>query len=333
MRVTVAVSTTFALAALVILVACSGVGHQCDYWDPRDATGRRDFELMLQADIVIVGTVESVAALELGRKACRQQDLLLDLFRMRVAVENVLVGHVPNASMDVLFFGFSMKNQNGYSGPVLFRPVPGERRVLFLSQSRTLRVVGDVYDYTIRVASGKHNIPRDDGRTPWERLGEVLLTLGTEYNPAALCAAIPRYARIMDRLSSRPYTAALLNALTKSENLQIAKEACIELSKSYYGQYGCLYDLMKDYRLTANERRAAEAALASERMASTALRIELARDPLGALRRAPFSDSLSTLKGEFGLLSADPDEKTARIACDILDTVFRMKPETCSSLR
>jgi hypothetical protein len=249
---------------------------------------------------------------------------------MDFGVENVLAGDLRPGLIEVLYFGFSSANSSGYSGPPLFRPSTGERRVLFLSRSANrLRLVGDVYDYTIRMASGDHSGLAMDGLERWDFMARLLLTLGAGYEEDAMVSNLPYYARLIDRFESRLIAANYLVRLSVASPTHVRVAACLHLAAEYPGQYGCLSRLLLDRQVPDELRRKLQAALEFRLKKNAILRSALKRNPLTALTSSPFPDSLNRVREEFLLLSDDPDGGIAGLACSALARFFPGERPRC----
>lgn len=318
------------LLLLCTLLSCSSP-NECDYWDPRDTVNRRDFDLMEHASDVVVGRIEELRTTGRARPACRQASLLLEPALMKVAVENVLAGGLNPSIIEVHYFQLSPANSNGYSGPPLFQPRKGERRVFFLDRSSSgLRLAGDVYDYTIRNEAGYHLTLNTVAANRWEVLAKTLLTLGDGYNESAMASFIPRYSRLIDHFDSRLLTAELLRGLVQSAPAPIRIAACLHLAAEYPGQYGCLEKLLSADLLSGVERERVAAALQLQKKHNENLLTLLARDPLSALSDGAPLDNVVRLKDEFLMLAQDPDSEIAHLACSALIRFWNEQPSQCN---
>ena len=328
----------FALAGLVLLVA-GGCGRpvQIDYYNfdfPKPLTHR---ELISHSTAIVVGTVTSVKVTRKAVPARKQPKLLLDQTRVEIAVENALLGEVPQ-QLTFEFFAYSPQN-GGYSGPPLFRVRSGERRIFFLTRdSGEFRSTGDVRDYTLKVWSGRHkklspvkdmaDAMLDPASTEaiGNAISEVLLGLGDTYNPQAMTAELKILEETSDELAGPARTAARLALLVANESdLRLAATACLELSERYAGQSGCLSRFEKNELVPEDLRRKATEMHTTRQVWDERLKRRLRAFPLIAFD----GDSIFQLRQELRLLLDSPDPELKQLACETLLRSFAETQPRC----
>jgi len=321
-----------ALTTSLLLTACQPRWGFQDLYDPsQTSVYSNHYAVFETAPNVVVGVVTSVAVIGEPQPARRDQKLLVQLTKVDIQVENVLRGDVPRAPAHFYFFGYSDKNP-GYGGPPLYRVSIGDRRVFFLVREMgELRSAADVFDYTLFVASGSHkDLPFGKDTPLGDVIAEVLLSLGDGYDSADMRSILPLSCRVLDQLSSRRHTVALLRKLLEARDRDLAVATCLYLSENYNGQYGCLSDLLSSQGLDAPLRAQAEKILNAARDRSADLKLRLRQFPLYAFSSSPFPDSLETIRQELTFLLDDRDPEMRSIACGELTRTYPYPEPRCA---
>lgn len=312
--------------------ACTrGSAATCDFYDPRDLTHPRDFEVMSTSPVVFVAMATSVRTLQHGVRACRQPNLLLDLVQVNVSVENVLRGDGVGQRESFRYYSYSPQN-GGYIGRPRYDVTAGARRVFFLTRDEAgLRASGDVLDYTFHVYSGSHQqsvVGADLG----DSVPRILLSLGADGDPVVFARNILKYAAASDYFGSRPKTAALLSQLVSpGSDPDVRAAACFELASYYYGRYGCLAAIQNGPEFAEAVRKKAAALLRAQELNNANFKELLKADPLTAFTKSPNPDSLYAVREEMEMLLSDPDPSIRTLACSALRKHFPSVPERCSS--
>jgi len=308
------------ICTLLLLIGCQRAPMLCDDFDPADLHSSLKIQHMMAAPIVVVATVTNVRAISTGLPARKQPDMLVDLMEADIHVENTLKGGTPLGHASFYFFEFAPSNVNGYSGPPRYHLTPGERRIVFLAnQSGRLRAVRDVLDYTIQVFSGEHEESSVQGRDIGESIANVLLTVGRNATSGAMARTMSEVSSVADQVTSRSHNVELLNALfSEKTDTHLSASACFELTARYYGQYGCLAEILTDMKFAPDLRKKAGGLLVKARRDTIALKRSLSTYPLLAFTKAPRATDIGAVREELQMLLSDPDTSIRKAACAVL---------------
>ncbi len=118
---------------LLLMVSCRKP-TQRDYYDFDFQKPPGVRQLIWRSSDIVVGTVGRVNVIREGVPASKQPGLLMDQIRADVNIENVLLGDMKQPRVAIEFFGYSLNNPGGYSGPPPLMVASGERRIFFLTQ-------------------------------------------------------------------------------------------------------------------------------------------------------------------------------------------------------
>lgn len=280
---------------------------------------------------IVVATISSNEPVGTPTEAARFPGVALQLRRVTCMPENVLRGPVPEKPLIFYYFA-DVHSTSAQRNPIhrqLFQAEIGGRYMLFLTKEHAVyRSIGDVGRYTISVFSGAHpqGAENDEPSGIFNyRLGaaiaDVLLTPGVQFEPDKFAAKIYEARLTADRLGSMLHTVSLLKNLLKQVP-SVRAAACLELAHSYYGQYGCLYDLQSDVDQPDQIRKQAATQLQDQIRLNGILRKQLA-DPahlgFGILLRP---DSLNSNLEELQLMLSHPEPDLRRLACGAIKRYF-----------
>ena len=129
-------NASVAVVAMGVLFGCGQ--RPVDYFDFDFQKPLGWDQLLFRSSLVVVGTVKGIEVVRSGIPARKDPELLLDETQVDLDVENVLLGDWPDPKLKFVFFGFSTKNRGGYTGPALYRVLPGERAIFFLTVDQGL---------------------------------------------------------------------------------------------------------------------------------------------------------------------------------------------------
>jgi hypothetical protein len=178
-----------------------------------------------EAPIVLVGKVAGVRTV--GRPRLAEQDtrILIQLTRISLNVENVVRGQLQGNDLEFYAYTYSDQNTTDF-GPGRFIPTTGTRRMFFLTQfSRGYRSVGDVIDYTLQVASGRHGQDFCQGDSFEDCIAKLLLVPGTGFDSEAFAIGLRKASSTAQQIGSEDLALRLLDQLSHGPDQKIAAAA------------------------------------------------------------------------------------------------------------
>lgn len=330
---------SIAVSALLSEVGCGGASQR-DYYEFDLQRPQPISQMIFRSSDIIVGTVKATATRRDAIPAEKQPALLLDETWVRVEVENVIRGSVTSPQLEFVFFAYSSRNNRGaYTGPMLYRVTPGERRMFFLTRDRgSFRSVGDVRgDYTWMIWSGRHVNryphaaagPFPDQVDPMKEgaaIAEILLEPGSEFDAEAMALHLERSTTFLDGIAPPATIVVHLRKLLQSAvPLELRLAACQELNNTYQVESTCLAALAQDAHLEGAIRSRIAERSGKQSRATQALKQSLKTFPL---KLAP---PVVTKPGWewFGLLATDPDPEIRQLACSAVAREFGAMPPSC----
>ncbi len=301
---------------------------------------------VLFAPVVVIGVVEENRVVAEHVEAARYPCLYLDLHAVRCKRENSLRGKLTEPELTFYYFaqGTYADSKPNPRYKHLFEAKPGSRYLFFLIRDRdVLRSVGDVGNYSIRVATGTH--PGEQGVDPLDegpdtqnlRLGrqmtEILLTPGQGAEPAVMAARLSTQACFAEDWSSRLLVAQILRALT-SQLEPVRSAACDVLTQHYYGQEDCLKSLAEDEKEPEVLRKAASGLL-KEQLADRTQLIESLQNPAESFYLQGAGDSPHRIREELQTMLLGTDTALHEQVCAALRLYFPHdeEPKCCEMRR
>jgi hypothetical protein len=194
-----------------------------------------------QSDIVIIGTITAVEPLgppqQSKAKSPTAVRFLVEPIRIPVSIENAFKGSPPSSNIDVYGYIYSSQNTRQFGHPLPFDALPGQRRLLFLrSEGGRIRLLHDVFDYSLRVFSGKHDtVDPALASTPGAAISWVLLTRGDAANAEGLANWMIEYAWYAHQFGGTPLMMDLLRRLAADPDRQIRYRASELIASFEYG--------------------------------------------------------------------------------------------------
>jgi hypothetical protein len=213
-----------------------------------------------------------------------------------------------------------------------FEAIAGNRYIFFLMQERgCLRSIGDVGEYSIRVASGAHPGYSAPASDLVRGMADVLLKKGEGADLDAFAHRLRSSVELINRWgSSRIYSIQLLKSLlVESEPLR--RVACQTLVDLYTGQYGCLDQIRDDPEESSDARQwattAAEQAARWERQL-----IDNLEDPANLqFGKLPHPDSRISVREELESLLSSPNTRVRGEACVALRRFYPHESKECDA--
>ncbi len=155
---------------------------------------------------------------------------------MRIAVENAFKRQPESRNIDVYGYIYSLRNNRELGHPLPFQPEPGQRRLFFLrSEGSRFRLLHDVFDYSPRVFSGRHDsVDPNFASSAGTGISWTLLTRTQESNAEGFAVRLGEYAWYAHQLAGTPVMMALIGRLTADPNYAVREEATLLLSSFNY---------------------------------------------------------------------------------------------------
>lgn len=189
----------------------------------------------LPPPVVVVGVLGKDVWIKRPLKSVWDPELILQLRKVDVRVENVLYGDLPKSEIEVYYFTFGMS----HDGPrTLGSWHPGERMLLFLRRdSGVLRMACDGYaSCARRLETGAHpSVKVEPGQPFAALLAEIFLTKGEGVTDSEFAQSLDDdvgeslAAYEFGKMDER-YMREKLRLLTASPNPEIRASAqCVEL--------------------------------------------------------------------------------------------------------
>ncbi len=180
---------------------------------------------LTQAEIVVVARVAGFRGVGAPRPSTALPRMLIECAEITGDVENVLKGDYTGRTIRFFYYLYSSRNRVDL-GPPRYVPAEGQRRVFFLvREGSSLRSVGDVRDYTLKVSSGFHRSSSLDGLSFGQRLASVLLTPGEGYHSRDFAISLGQAEYVSDRVAGSRYTDELLERLESGADPSLSQEA------------------------------------------------------------------------------------------------------------
>lgn len=221
---------TYALAA-VVAAAAFGCAHASDLRDSFDKSQYYelfDHKLRVEvaAPVILAGRVVKVTQLGGPRRSAGDPSLKTQLTRITIDVENVIKGSVTASPVDFLYYIFSPENTRDLAR-LRYIPEIGQRRIFFLTSGKGhLRSIGDVTDYTLRLASGRHGRDFCYGQEPGCCIARILLTPGeSEIDNDAFARSLVESEYVAEVLCSPTEARGLLQSLVQYPDQRVAAGA------------------------------------------------------------------------------------------------------------
>ena len=184
-----------------------------------------------QSDMVLIGVVERVDALGAPRRAATKSiinsDVWIEPIRVRVRADTAFKRQPTFPIVDAYGYRFSQRNDRQLGHPLPFQPEPGQRLLLFLRLEGTrLRLLHDVFDYSLRVFSGEHKtLNARFASSPKMATSWILLTRGRDCRSEGFALYLGDYAWFADELVGTSTMVELLKDLLQDPSLRVRSEA------------------------------------------------------------------------------------------------------------
>lgn len=209
--------------ATILLFACGGCRHAPPFAEDLRTEYFHDFPApaarFAQSDLVVVGTIKTVDTLGPAQwstaKSPIQHRFLIEPIRIRVLVENSFKRHLHSPIMDLYSYIYSQQNDRQLGHPLPFTPAAGQRRLLFIrSDGNRFRLLHDVFDYSLRVFSGRHDVvdPRF-ASTGGASISWMLLSRSSDSAPDGFAVRLGEYTWYAHELAGTPLMMELLRRL------------------------------------------------------------------------------------------------------------------------
>jgi len=283
--------------------------------------------------IIVVGSVEENRIVGKHIRAARYKDVYLDLHEVRCHRENSLKGGLTEQEFTFLYFAAGMYPDSAPNPRYkrFFKADPGSRYLFFLTrEGGVLRSVGDVGEYSVLIASGRHKERQIGSEEIGRRIAEILLTPADGSDLNLMATTLFNSSEVAENWGSRPIAAKLLRELLMFGE-PVRSQACGLLIARFFGQYDCLQAIADDPNESDGNRREA----LQELRAKTAERerfLEDLKDPARLTFQDFAGDSRHRLREELETLLLNPDAIQHQRACQALKRYFPgvAEPE-CSS--
>jgi hypothetical protein len=197
-------------------------------------------DLRPSAPEIVTAVVGSNRVVVANVPSARLQGVSLDLHLVHVSCETVLRGDIPTG--DFRFYYYDESPDTRQHNPRYKRPFaarPGRRYLFFLKRDMgVLRSVGDVGEYSVEIASGRHWNLTTKRDSIAQQLAEVMLSLGESPDLGELQHVVRHDAELAKKWGSPDFftTGLLQQLLTATEPVrQSACQALIDL----YGWHEC----------------------------------------------------------------------------------------------
>lgn len=183
-----------------------------------------------QSDMVLLGVIDTVDRVGAPRKAAMRSpidtSILLQQVSFRVQVEHAFKRQPAFPAVEVHGHLFSDQNERQLGHPLPFLPKQGERRLLFLRlEGDRLRLLHDVFDYSLRVRSGRHEgVAPGYSSSAKRAVSWLLLTPGPDSSAESFASRLWEHAWYVQELAGVKVTQELLKPLVAhpSPRLQAA---------------------------------------------------------------------------------------------------------------
>jgi hypothetical protein len=187
-----------------------------------------------QSDLVLIGIIQTVKSLGPPRQASANREVRIEPFKIAVRVENAIIGQPPSFVIEVYGYLYSWFNYRQLGQPHPFQPEPGQRRLLFLRLEGTrLRLLHDVFDYSLRVFSGERpRIDQDFASSPRMAAAWILLARGQNCLSEWFAVKLVDYTWFAYEFVGAPTMMQLLGALADDPSPRVRTEA-FELRRSF----------------------------------------------------------------------------------------------------
>lgn len=237
-------------AGILLLTPC-GCRHVPPFVEDLRTEYFRDFPAPAarfgQSDLVVVGTIIAVdpvgAPSRSKAKSPTQNRFLIEPIRIRIGIENSFKRQPPSRILDVYGYTYSHRNDRQLGHPLPFEPETGQRRLLFLrSEGNRVRLLHDVFDYSLRVFSGRHDgVDPKFASSAGAAISWTLLTRSEGSIAEGFAVRLGQYAWYAHELAGTPVTMELMGRLAADPNDQVREEATRLLSSFKYElQHGVL---------------------------------------------------------------------------------------------
>jgi hypothetical protein len=218
---------TGALLAFFLLAACRASTSPPDLFQSSEFS--RTFEdrarIELAAPVIVIGRIEGFRTVGVSRPAHEDDHILLEPMEVAIQVEHVLKGAPSGDRLNFFFYAYASNNRRDF-GIRKFTPIPGQRRIFFLSRlGNGYRAVGDIVNYNILIESGYHSPTLCKDESVGCCIAKLLLTPGKGYDPINFRMQLAGEVSSASVFCSRTYSLGLVQELTQSVDPQIGRAA------------------------------------------------------------------------------------------------------------
>ena len=156
-----------------------------------------------------------------------QKRFLIQPIRIHIVVENSFKREPPSRTLDVYGYIYSQQNDRQLGHPLPFEPKMGQRRLMFLrTEGNRIRLLHDVFDYSLRVFSGRHErIDAEFASSAGTAISWLLLTRSVDSVPESFAERLSQYAWYAHELAGTPAMMKLLQRLATDPDEPVRKQA------------------------------------------------------------------------------------------------------------
>jgi hypothetical protein len=213
--------------AVGCLLACGQYSTSRDLFNQSDysLTMRDRLRFEMQAPVIVSGRVVDVKEIGLPQLSSGDRRILVQLTRIRIAVEQKIKREAAGSEMEFDVFTYSNRNK-GDLGVPRYIPMVGQRRIYFLKKVRgRYRSVGDVTNYNLPVRSGFHDKAICSGMSAGCCIAQVLLTPGQDVDVESFSTLLYEAEYAASVCCSRSGAVALVRQLLENPDSRITEAA------------------------------------------------------------------------------------------------------------
>jgi len=221
---------------LAIQQGCTRKPEIVEYPQFIDVPNNSELGELAQVPFVVIGTIKADERVGSLQKSSWGKKTPVQMFRIRVEIENVLAGDIGKGSEDVFYF----RSAGAWSGPARLGLLGqggtwklGDREIFFLQRNNgLLRTICDDYAHCVTpLFSGPHpRFVRNPNRWIGFDLADILLTPGSGCGEAQLATALSRSTGTARALSG-DYALKIVEKTANDSSGQLRIAACQALKE------------------------------------------------------------------------------------------------------